>query len=196
MRNICVFCGSSPGKNPDFIKEAEKLGKEMARRGYTLVYGASDLGIMGAISKSVLENGGDAIGIMPEIFNHHVYHPNLTELIITKDMSDRKKLMVERSDGFISLPGGIGTFEELLEVITLGQIGYHTKPSAILNVSGYYDKFIEFLDYATEQRFIKQAHRDSIIISSDINELLDKMEKYNAVIIDKWIDSEVGKDGV
>lgn len=187
MKNICVFCGSSVGGNIKFLKAAESVGIALSKRGINLVYGASDLGMMGAVAKGVLDNGGEVIGIMPEIFQSRVQHPNLSELIITKDMSERKNTMLDRSDGFISLPGGVGTFEELLEMITLGQIGYHTKPSAILNVDGFYDKLIEFLDYVTEQKFIKQVHRDSIIISDDIEEILDRMGNYNGVIVDKWV---------
>ena len=189
MNNICVFCGSNPGDKPIYLEQAAKLGRVMAQRNINLIYGASDLGLMGAVAKAILANGGSAIGIMPEIFDNRVQHPELTDLIITKDMKERKAMMLEKSDGFISLPGGFGTLEELFEMITLNQIGYHDKPSAILNIDGFYDKLIEFLDHLTAEKFIHPAHREALIISDDINEILDRMENYQPVNVDKWINA-------
>ena len=186
MKNICVFCGSNTGKNPKNMIQAYKVGEALAKRKINLIYGASDFGLMGQVAKAVLDNNGKATGIMPEIFSSKVEHPNLTELIITKDMKERKALMLEKSDGFITLPGGFGTLEELFEMITLNQIGYHKKPSAILNIDGFYDKLIEFLDQLVEEEFIHPIHRSALIISDNIEEILDKMEKFQNVHTDKW----------
>ncbi len=188
MKNICVFCGSSPGTDPEFLKIAGKLGEEIATRGLGLVYGASNLGLMGAVAKSALANGAKTIGVMPKVFVDRVQHPNLTELIITDTMHQRKAKMFELSDGFIALPGGFGTFEEILEMLTWSQIGYSSKPCGFLNVNGYYDELIKFFDKSVEMRFVKKEHREAIIVDTDPKKILDKFEKYKPVIIDKWID--------
>ncbi|MFO7896893.1 MAG: TIGR00730 family Rossman fold protein [Candidatus Cloacimonadales bacterium] len=188
MKNICVFCGSNPGKNPLYQEQAIRLGEALAQRQINLIYGASDLGLMGQVAAAVLAGGGTAIGIMPEIFRTRVQHPQLSELIITADMSERKALMLQKAEGFISLPGGVGTLEELFEMITLGQIGYHQKPSAILNVAGFYDPLIKFLDQMTAQKFMRPEFRQAIIISSEIEEILDKMQNFQPPQLDKWLD--------
>jgi len=188
MKNICVFCGSSPGADPDFLLMADKLGKEIASRGLGLVYGASNLGLMGAVAKSALDGGSQVIGIMPKVFEGRVQHPNLTELIITETMHQRKAKMFELSDGFLALPGGFGTFEEILEMLTWSQIGYSSKPCGFLNVNGYYDELIKFFDKSVEMRFVKSEHRKAIIVDTDPKKILDKFEKYKPVITDKWVD--------
>ncbi len=188
MRNICVFCGSSPGADPEFLQMAGKLGAEIASRGLGLVYGASNLGLMGAVAKSALANGAKAIGVMPKVFEGRVQHPNLTELIITDTMHQRKAKMFKLSDGFIALPGGFGTFEEILEMLTWSQIGYSSKPCGFLNVNGYYDELIKFFDKSVEMRFVKREHREAIIVDTDPKKILNKFEKYKPVITDKWID--------
>ena len=165
-----------------------RLGKEIASRGFGLVYGGSNLGLMGAVAKSVLESGSNVIGVLPKVFEDRVQHPNLTELIVTDTMHQRKAKMFELSDGFIALPGGFGTFEELLEMLTWSQIGYSTKPCGILNVNGYYDELLKFFDKSVEMRFVKKEHRNAIIVDTDPKNILDKFEKYKPVIIDKWID--------
>jgi len=190
MKNICVFCGSSPGSDPDFIKMATSLGREIASRGMNLIYGASNLGLMGAVSASVLKEGGRVTGVMPKVFEGRVQHPELNELIVTDTMHQRKAKMFELSDGFIALPGGFGTFEEILEMLTWSQIGYSSKPCGILNVNGYYDDLIKFFDRSVEMRFVKQVHRNAIIIETDPGMILDKFENYKPVIVDKWIDKK------
>jgi len=190
MKNICVFCGSSPGADPDYLKLAEKLGEEIAAQGLGLIYGASNLGLMGAVAKSALEGGSQVIGVMPKVFDGRVQHPNLTELIITDTMHQRKAKMFELSDGFIALPGGFGTFEEILEMLTWSQIGYSSKPCGFLNVNGYYDELIKFFDKSVEMHFVKKEHRNAIIVDIDPKKILDKFEKYKPVITDKWIDRE------
>lgn len=188
MKNICVFCGSSPGADPAFLQIATKLGEEIASRGLGLVYGASNLGLMGAVAKSALTGGAKTIGVMPEVFENRVQHPNLTELIITKTMHQRKAKMFELSDGFIALPGGFGTFEEILEMLTWLQIGYSSKPCGFLNVNGYYDELIKFFNKSVEMRFVKKEHREAIIVDTDPNKILDKFGSYQPVVVDKWID--------
>ena len=190
MKNICVFCGSSPGADPAYLQMANKLGEEISTRGLGLVYGGSNLGLMGAVAKSALSGGACVTGIMPKVFEGRVQHPNLTELIITDTMHQRKAKMFEISDGFIALPGGFGTFEELLEILTWSQIGYSSKPCGIINVNGYYDELLKFFDRAVEMRFVKQEHRDAIIVDSDPKIILDKFDKYKPIIIDKWIDRD------
>ena len=187
MKNICVFCGSSPGTDPAYLKMANKLGREIAARGFGLVYGSSNLGLMGEVAKGALAVGTSVIGVLPKVFDGRVQHPNLTELIVTDTMHQRKAKMFEISDGFIALPGGFGTFEELLEILTWSQIGYSSKPCGILNVNGYYDELLKFFDKSVEMRFVKQGHRDAIIVDTDPKNILDKFDKYKPVIIDKWI---------
>jgi len=188
MNKICVFCGSSPGADPAYLQMANKLGKEIAARGFGLVYGGSNLGLMGAVAKSALVSGARVTGVIPKVFEGRVQHPDLTEVIITDTMHQRKAKMFELSDGFIALPGGFGTFEELLEMLTWSQIGYSSKPCGILNVNGYYDELLKFFDKSVEMRFVKQEHRDAIIVDTDPKKILDKFERYKPMKIDKWID--------
>ncbi len=190
MKNICVFCGSSQGADPAYLKMANKLGREIAARGFGLVYGSSNLGLMGEVAKGALMGNTSVIGVLPKVFDGRVQHPDLTELIVTDTMHQRKAKMFEISDGFIALPGGFGTFEELLEILTWSQIGYSSKPCGILNVNGYYDELLKFFDRSVEMRFVKQEHRDAVIVDTDPKNILDKFEKYKPVIIDKWIDKD------
>ena len=188
MKNICVFCGSSPGADPAYLQMANKLGAEIATHGYGLVYGSSNLGLMGEVAKGALSSGASVIGVLPKVFDGRVQHPDLTKLIVTDTMHQRKAKMFEISDGFIALPGGFGTFEELLEILTWSQIGYSSKPCGILNVNGYYDGLLKFFDKSVEMRFVKREHREAIIVDTDPKTILDKFEKYKPVKIDKWID--------
>ncbi len=188
MKNICVFCGSSPGIDPAYLRMANKLGEEISARGLGLVYGGSNLGLMGAVAKSTLSGGSCVTGIMPKVFEGKVQHPDLTELIITDTMHQRKAIMFEISDAFIALPGGFGTFEEMLEIFTWLQIGYSSKPCGILNVNGYYDELLKFFDKAVEMRFVRKEHLDAIIVDTDSKKIFDKFEKFKLVKVDKWID--------
>ncbi|MDP8269627.1 MAG: TIGR00730 family Rossman fold protein [Candidatus Tenebribacter davisii] len=185
MKNICVFCGSSPGADPEFLQIAGKLGEEIASRGLGLVYGASTLGLMGAVAKNALAGSAKTIGVMPKVFEGRVQHPNLTELIITDTMHQRKAKMFELSDGFIALPGGFGTFEEILEMLTWSQIGYSSKPCGFLNVNGYYNDLLKFFDKSVEMRFVKKEYRDAILVETDPKKILDKFGKYKHVQMDK-----------
>ena len=188
IKSISVFCGSSPGTEEGYRLAAKELGKLLAKRDIRLIYGGSDLGLMGEISQSVIINGGKVTGVMPKIFVGKVAHPELDKLIIVDTMHERKAKMFELSDAFIALPGGVGTFEEILEIITWAQLGIHSKPCGILNVCGYYDKLIEFLEHSVKQRFMKKENQEMLLVDVDPISLLDRFNNYKSSNIDKWLD--------
>jgi len=188
IKSISVFCGSSPGASPVYKEAAEKLGKFLAESGITLIYGGSTLGIMGFVSEACLKHGGKVIGVMPKVFDGRVEHPNLTELIITENMHERKAKMFELSDAFIALPGGIGTIEEIMEIATWAQIGIHQKPFGFLNINGYYNSLKEFMDNVVKERFMLSEHRAFSLFETDCEVLLDKLKSSKITRIDKWVD--------
>ncbi|WP_031425740.1 TIGR00730 family Rossman fold protein [Flavimarina sp. Hel_I_48] len=191
IESICVFCGSSEGKDAAIIEQATQLGKTLAKRKITLVYGASKIGIMGKVAHASLENGGKVVGIIPEFLKlKEIVHLGLDELITTKNMHDRKMLMQERSDAFIALPGGFGTLEELFEIITWSQLGLHHKPIGLLNTSGFYDHLIALLKEMVRQGFLKTANMELLIVDEDIESLLHKMETFEPTIEAKWLKLE------
>jgi uncharacterized protein (TIGR00730 family) len=188
MKRLCVYCGSSSGRQPDYARVARQLARAMVSRNIDLVYGGASVGVMGEIANAVLEEGGDVIGIIPKgLFVKEVAHTGITELREVDSMHERKALMAELSDGFIALPGGLGTIEEILEIITWSQLGMHRKPCGLLNVCHYYDKLIDFLDHAVSEQFIKTSHRSTILIDERVDVLLEKFEAYNAPETGKWI---------
>ncbi|AKA36594.1 TIGR00730 family Rossman fold protein [Flagellimonas lutaonensis] len=188
MKSIVVFCGSSEGKDPAIIAEAHRLGKTMAGQNIRLVYGAARIGVMGHIAQGVLENGGEAIGVIPDfLMLREVYHSGLTELIITKNMHERKLKMHELSEGIIMLPGGYGILEEFFEMITWAQLGLHQKPIGILNTNGFYDELLAMLKKMIDQQFLKQANFDMIQVDDDIEALLEKMKNYKPIAVPKWL---------
>ena len=188
MRSIVVFCGSSEGNDPDILDKAYGLGNALALRDMTLVYGAARIGVMGKVAQGVLKNGGKVIGVIPDfLMLREVYHTGLTELIITKNMHERKLRMHDLSDGIITLPGGYGTLEELFEMITWAQLGLHQKPVGILNVNGFYDDLLSLLKKMVDQGFLKQENYDMLLVDSKIDRLLEKMENYQPVSLTKWI---------
>lgn len=175
---ICVFCGSRPGKNPLYLQAAEYLGHIMAAEGIGLVYGGATSGLMGAIADSVLEKGGKVTGVLPEFLsNKEIAHKQITELILVPTMHERKLLMYEKSFAFIALPGGIGTLEELVEVTSWNQLGVLSKPIGLLNVNGFFDSLLAQLDYMVEEGFLDSQTRDWIEVSSDPDELLERILK-------------------
>jgi len=187
-RRICVYCGSSPGKNPAFALAAAGLAKTMCERGIGLVYGGAAVGVMGALANAVLEAGGEAIGVIPRsLAIKEVAHHNLTELHVVSSMHDRKAMMAELSDGFIALPGGWGTLEEIFEILTWAQLGFHEKPCGLLNIEGYYDGLIGFLDNAIEQQFVREVCRPMLMTASDPADLLDRFASYQAPRVRKWM---------
>jgi uncharacterized protein (TIGR00730 family) len=188
MKRICVYCGSNPGRNPDFLRAAEALGQALVGRGLGLVYGGASIGVMGAVANAVLAHGGEAIGVIPEALHEkEITHTGLSEQYIVATMHERKALMAELSDGFIALPGGWGTFEEIFEALTWAQLGIHRKPCGLLNVSGYYDHLGAFLEHAIEQQFVKPECRAMLMISQDPQGLLEQFAAYDPPVVKKWI---------
>ena len=191
MKNICVYCGSNPGRLPEFRGAARLLGYEMASRGLGLVYGGASIGVMGAVADAVLERGGQAIGVIPySLATKEVSHDGLDELIVVESMHERKARMAELSDGFIALPGGWGTIEEIFEMLTWAQLGFHEKPCGLLNVASYYDQLFAFLENAIEQQFVKEAYRPMIMMDEAPAALLDRFDQYRAPKVKKWIGPE------
>lgn len=186
MKRICVYCGSSPGMLADYVAEARHLGSVLARRGLGLVYGGGNVGLMGQLAQSVLEHGGQVTGVIPrDLVRREVAHTGLADLRIVDSMHERKALMAELADGFIALPGGIGTLEELLEVMTWAQLGLHRKPCGLLNTSRYFDQLMAFLDHLVAQRFLHPAHRAMLLDADCPEALLDAFEGYQPPVVDK-----------
>lgn len=177
MKTVCVFCGSSQGSDARYLEEASNLGRTLAERGLTLVYGGGNIGTMGALARSCMDSGGRVIGIIPRRLHELVDHLDLSELLIVPDMHRRKALMQERSDAFIALPGGIGTLEELFEVWVWRSIGYHRKPVGILNTAGFYDRLLEFLNETVEKGFLRRDFLVDLAVSRNARELLDELER-------------------
>ena len=188
MNRITVFCGSSKGSDPAFEDQAYNLGQKLALEHIELVYGGANVGLMGAVANGVLENLGNAIGVLPSFLkSKEIAHNGLTELIIVDTMHERKIRMNELCDGVIALPGGFGTLEELFEMLTWGQLGLHTKPIGILNINGFYNDLINFLDNMVSQGLLKDANRKMVLVSEHIDDLLTKMKTYEPPKIGKWI---------
>lgn len=176
MKRLSVFCGSNHGSKAIFTEVARSLGTLMAQRNIGLVYGGGNVGLMGEIANAVLQAGGEVIGVIPEALAvREVAHEKLTELHVVKNMLERKALMAELSDGFIALPGGYGTLDELFEMLTWTQLGMHTKPCAILDIEGYYQKLLDFLAQMVEMQFLKAANHKMLLVETDPNVLLDKL---------------------
>ncbi|KEO73373.1 LOG family protein [Anditalea andensis] len=189
MKKVTVYCGSNKGKNSIYEEGAKCLATEMISRDMALVYGAGNVGLMGIIADEMLMAGKTVYGIIPQkLVDIEVAHVGCTELTVVETMRDRKWLMAEKGDGFIAMPGGIGTFEELFEIMTLNQLAYITKPLALYNVGGYYDKLLAFLQFAVDEGFLKQAQLDMIIVSDDPVALLDRMNNFQPVYVEKWED--------
>ncbi|MFP4042028.1 MAG: TIGR00730 family Rossman fold protein [Bacteroidales bacterium] len=188
MTHIAVFCGSSTGRSNFIKQQAMQLGKELAARNIALVYGGASIGLMGAVADGVLSEGGKVIGILPEFLSaKEIAHENLTEMILVKDMHERKARMNELSDGVIALPGGFGTMEELFEMLTWAQLGLHKKPVSILNLDGFYDPLIELFGKMEEKGFLSGINRRMLLVEENIDDLLNKMEKYVAPEVGKWL---------
>ena len=186
MKKICVYCGSGKGLADDYIEAAEKLGTAIVKNGYKLVYGGAKVGLMGKVSETVLNNNGEVSGIIPRaLFEKEIANTSLKELIVVETMHERKAMMAEKSDAFIAMPGGFGTFEELFEILTWAQLGFHSKPVGILNINGYYDKLIEFIDNSISQKFIKEEHRQIFIVEKDPFLLIEKLKNYKAPAVNK-----------
>ena len=191
LESICVFCGSSEGNDNEIISAAIQLGEALAKKEITLVYGAAKIGIMGLIAKSALDSNGKVIGIIPDFLKlKEVVHLGLTELITTQNMHDRKLLMQNKSDGFITMPGGMGTMEELFEIITWLQLGLHSKPIGLLNVNHYYDDLILMLEKMVRKGFLSMDNLELLIVDDNIDSLLQKMKNFKDPQAPKWLNSE------
>ncbi len=190
MRRICVFCGSNPGRLPAYREAATALGRMLARRGIGLVYGGASVGLMGAAADAALAAGGEAIGVIPRaLMDRELGHPGLTELRVVGSMHARKAMMAELSDGFVALPGGAGTLEEIFEIWTWAQLGDHEKPCGLLNVAGFYDRLIGFLDHAAGEGFMRAEHRAMLLAAETGDELLAAFASYRAPRVAKWIEA-------
>ena len=188
MENICVYCGSNMGRSAVYREAAHALGVEIARRGYRLVYGGAQVGLMGVLADAALDAGGEVIGVMPEsLVRKEIAHSRLTRLEVTTSMHGRKTRMAELADGFVAMPGGAGTLEELFEVWTWGQLQFHNKPCGILNVSGYFDRLLEFLRHMVDEAFVRPAHVEMFLIETEPSALLDRFRTYQAPDVQKWL---------
>jgi uncharacterized protein (TIGR00730 family) len=187
MKRICVYCGSSPGARSCHMETARKLGEALISSGYELVYGGASVGLMGRVADTVIEGGGVAIGVIPEAFAGRVSHRGLTELHVVGSMHERKVMMFDLADAFIALPGGFGTLEEIMETLTWAQLGFHKKPCGLVNVDGYYDAFLTFLDNAVRNGFIKREHREMLLVARTPEDLLAQMKMYSMPSVEKWV---------
>lgn len=188
MRTVCVFCGSSEGAREDYAAAARGLGRAMAGRGLKLVFGGGQVGLMGVVANAVMEAGGEAVGVMPKaLLEKEIGHQRLTDLHVVGTMHERKALMAELSDAFVALPGGYGTFEEFLEVLTWAQLSLHEKPCGLLNVSGFYEPLISLFDRAVSEGFVRADHRSLALLEENPEKMLDLLENHNPPATEKWV---------
>jgi uncharacterized protein (TIGR00730 family) len=191
MQSICVFCGSNLGARDLYAEAARGLGRAIAGRGLRLVYGGAAVGLMGALADAALAAGGEVIGVIPgALVEREIAHEGLSEIHTVHSMHQRKSLMADLSDAFVALPGGAGTLEETFEIWTWGQLGHHRKAVGLLNVDGFFDALLGFLDQLTTERFMRREHRDMLLVERDPEELLDRFEGYQAPVVEKWIRRE------
>jgi len=186
LKRICVYCGSNPGARPEYRAAAVALGTTILDRGLELVYGGASVGLMGVIADTVIGGGGKVIGVIPHRLKPEVAHLGLTELHEVGSMHERKKMMLDLADGMIAMPGGFGTFEEIFEAVTWGQLRLHHKPCGMLNSCGYFDLLLAFLDHAVDERFIRREHRANLLASADPADLLDRMDSWLPPDVEKW----------
>lgn len=188
MKRIAVFCGSSNGASDLYIQGAKDLGKELAKRNISLVYGGASVGVMGAVANAVLEAGGHVIGVMPTFLEEReISHKNLSELIVVESMHERKAKMAELVDGFITLPGGPGTLEEFFEIFTWAQLGLHQKPCGLLNINDYYTPLISLFNHMTEEQFLQEKYRSMALVDTEPQGLLDQFNTYQPPSVKTYI---------
>ncbi|MGY4492117.1 LOG family protein [Pseudomonas sp. TE3610] len=191
LTSVCVFCGASSGNNPVYREAAITLGRTLAERKLTLVYGGGAVGLMGIVADAVLQAGGEVIGIIPHSLNDlEIGHKGLTRLEVVDGMHARKARMAELADAFIALPGGLGTLEELFEVWTWGQLGYHGKPLGLLEVNGFYSKLTGFLDHLVQENFVREQHRSMLQVNESASDLLDALDAWRPTVLPKWTDKK------
>jgi uncharacterized protein (TIGR00730 family) len=191
VRSVCVFCGSKSGTEPAYERATRDLGRTLAEKGITLVYGGGRVGLMGVAADAVLEAGGEAIGVIPKaLVQREIAHTGLTDLRVVGSMHERKALMSELSEGFVALPGGTGTLEEFFEVLTWAQLGEHRKPCGLLNVDGYYDSLLAVFAHMVAEGFLSEEHRSMILVKTEPVPLLEALARYRPPETPKWIDRE------
>lgn len=186
IRTVCIYAGSSPGRDPAFAEAARNTGVYLASQGIDLVYGGADVGLMGEAANAVLQNGGRVTGVIPESLAEHVAHSRLTEIHVVPSMHERKQRMFDLADAFIALPGGMGTLEEITEVLTWIQLGLHDKPCGLLNIHGYFDALLAFLDHAVAEGFLRKDYRGLLLVSDNAPDLLDAFRTYSFQAQPKW----------
>ena len=191
MKRVLVFCGSSPGRIPEYADAAADLGRLLAQRGLETVYGGASVGLMGAVADGALAAGGRVIGVIPtRLVEHEIAHAGLTELRIVETMHERKALMAKLSDAVIALPGGTGTLDELFELFTWSQLGLHRKPLGLLDVAGYWQPLLVFLHHAVNERFLRAEHLDTLLVEQHPAALLDRLASHEHRAFDKWLDRD------
>jgi uncharacterized protein (TIGR00730 family) len=189
MKRILVFCGSSPGRRPEYTKRGAELGRLLAERDLGVVYGGASVGVMGALADGALEAGGAVIGVIPRRLTElEIAHAGLSDLRVVETMHQRKALMHELSDAVIALPGGAGTLDELFELFTWSQLGLHHKPMGLLDVAEYWQPLLAFLDHAVNERFLRAEHRDMLLVERDAGTLVDRLGSFEHTAADKWLD--------
>jgi uncharacterized protein (TIGR00730 family) len=189
LRRLCVFAGSNVGARPEYAAAAAALAERMAARGIGLVYGGGKVGLMGVLADTILGAGGEAVGVMPQaLVNREIAHTGLTELEVVGSMHERKALMAELADGFVAVPGGIGTLEELVEVFTWSQLGIHAKPYGVLDVAGFYAGLSGLLDHMVREGFLRAESRAGLVSASEPGALLERLEAWEPVTVSKWLD--------
>lgn len=191
MKSACIYCGSSAGTQPVYLELAMAMGRSLARRGVTLVYGGAAVGLMGAAADGALANGGRVVGVIPSALeDKEIAHRGLSELHVVGSMHERKAQLIDRSDALIALPGGFGTWDELCEAVTWAQLGYHSKPCGVLNVDGYYDGLLMQLERAVADGFVRAHHRDILVVDDDVERLLDRVAQHRVPNLPKWVGPE------
>lgn len=191
MNCICVYCGSNVGKQDIYADAARQLGREFLKRNIRMVYGGGSVGLMGIIADELMTGGGEVIGVIPQFLEDlEVGHNGITKMIVTQTMHERKEILADMADGFIAMPGGFGTMDELCEILTWAQLGLHSSPIGLLNAGGYYDPLINLFDHMVEEQFVKQANRDMVLSHEDPLALLSLMDAYQAPDVKKWIKKE------
>lgn len=188
LESLCVFCGSNSGTRPEYAAAAERLGRFAAEQGVRLIYGGGRVGLMGTLADACLAAGGAIVGVIPQaLASKELAHAGCTELIVVESMHERKAKMAELSDAFVALPGGIGTFEELFEVWTWGQLGFHAKPCGLLNAAGFYDRLIEFIEHTTAEGFMRPEHLQMLARADDPAALFAELKRYEPPDVQKWL---------
>jgi uncharacterized protein (TIGR00730 family) len=194
FRSVCVYCGASSGHDPVHAEAARALGREMAQQRLALIYGGGHVGLMGIIADAVLDAGGEVTGVIPKaLMDTEVGHDRLTRLMVVKDMHERKALMAELANGFIAMPGGIGTLEELFEAMTWAQLGFHEKPVGLLNVNGFYDKLLAFLSQLEQEGFLRAEHKNLLINESEPSALLERLREFRMPEGVSWLSRQAAR---